>query len=81
MKISKVIYQDHYRLLVFFDNQQTVLLSMQEKLQTLRFSNLRQIAVFEAVETDGKGVQWPGGISMSISEILELAAGANKGRL
>jgi hypothetical protein len=54
---------------------------MQEKLQTLRFSNLRQIVVFEAGETDGKGVQWPGGISLSISEILELATGGNKGRI
>ncbi|HWR38338.1 MAG TPA: hypothetical protein VN611_02470 [Patescibacteria group bacterium] len=72
MKISKVVPMAHYRITVSFDNNQSVTLAMKEKLQTVRFSSLRNEQSFCAVQTDGKALHWPGGISMAVSEIIEL---------
>lgn len=74
MKIITVSPAAAYHVIIGFDNNHMVTLDMREKLQTLRFSNLRNEQTFRDVQTDGKALYWPGGISMSISEILELVA-------
>lgn len=74
MKIITVSPAADYHIAVCFDNNHMVTLDMREKLQTLRFSDLRSEQMFRGVQTDGKALYWSGGISMSISEILELVA-------
>ena len=74
MKIIKVVPADDYCITVFFDNNHSVTLDMKFKLNAVRFSGLRSKQVFCAAETDGKSLHWPGGISMAVSEILELVA-------
>ena len=74
MKIIKATPTDDYSITVCFDNSHSVTLDMKKKLQTVRFSGLDNEQTFRAVQTDGKSLHWPGGISMAVSEILELIA-------
>ncbi len=72
MKIFKVVSAADYCITICFDNNHSVTLDMKGKLQTARFSGLRNEQVFRAAQTDGKSVHWPGGTSMAVSEIIEL---------
>ena len=74
VKIAEVLFDEEYVVTVRFDNHHSVSLDMEQKLHTARFSELRDKHLFTAAKTDGKSVCWPGGISMSISEIMEMAA-------
>jgi hypothetical protein len=49
-----------------------VTIDMKKKLHTARFSELRNKQVFNEARTDGHSVNWPGGISIAISEIMEM---------
>lgn len=74
MEIIKAVPADDYCITVCFDNSHSATLDMKKKLQTIRFSGLRNEQTFRAVQTDGKALQWPDGTSMSVNEIVELAA-------
>lgn len=71
-KIIEVILGENYLVTVRFDSNHSVTINMKEKLHTARFSELRDKQVFNAAKTDGKSVHWPGGISLAISEIIEI---------
>ena len=71
-KITEVILSANYLVTVRFDNNQSVNIDMREKLYTVRFSELRNEQVFNAARTDGKSIHWPGGLSIAISEIMEI---------
>lgn len=71
-KIIEVICEADYTLTVRFDNSHSVTIDMKKKLNTARFSELRNEQVFNAAKTDGKSIHWPGGISIAISEIVEI---------
>jgi len=72
MKISNVIPTNEYCIIVQFDNQHSITLDLKGKLHTARFSGLRSESVFAAAKTDGKSILWPGGVSIAISEMLEI---------
>lgn len=72
-KIKEVILGTDYQVIVFFDNHHSVSIDMNAKLHTARFSELRNKQVFNAAKTDGKSIHWPGGLSIAISEIMEIA--------
>ncbi len=74
MKIIKAMPADNYCVTICFDNKQSVTLDMKGKLNAIRFSGLRSESVFRAAQTDGKSLHWPGGISMAVSEIIELVS-------
>jgi hypothetical protein len=71
-KIAEVITGQNYLVTIRFDNSHSVTIDMQKKLLTARFSDLRNERVFTAARTDGKAVHWPGEISISVSEIMEI---------
>jgi len=71
-KITHVSLGEDYLLTVHFDNSHSVTIDMKKKLHTARFSELRALELFQAVKTDGKSVLWPGGISIAISELMEI---------
>lgn len=71
-KIKEVVLGTDYLVTVRFDNNHSVTIDMNTKLHTARFSELRNRQVFEAARTDGKSIQWPGGISIAISEMMEI---------
>jgi hypothetical protein len=72
MKIVKVAPAADYCITIRFDNNHSVTLDMKGKLNTARFSGLRSEQAFRAAQTDGKSLHWPGGVSMAVSEIIEL---------
>lgn len=71
-KIKEVALGADYQVTVHFDNNHSVTIDMSTKLHTARFSELRNRQVFNAAKTDGKSIHWPGGISIAISEIMEI---------
>ncbi|MDR3590804.1 MAG: DUF2442 domain-containing protein [Negativicutes bacterium] len=71
-KITAVSTDQNYLVTVCFDNNHSVTIDMKKKLHTARFSELRNEPVFAAAKTDGKSIHWPGGISISIGEIMEI---------
>lgn len=73
-KITGVTAGDGYLLTVRLDNNSTVTVDLKKKLFTARFSDLRDRRVFAAARTDGKAVHWPGGLSLAVGELMEIAA-------
>jgi len=73
-KITEMILDADYRVTVRFDNNHSVTIDMKNKLHTARFSELRNGSVFNAAKTDGKAIHWPGGISITIHEIMEIVS-------
>jgi len=71
-KIAEVKACGDYLVIINFENGHSVTIDMKKKLHTIRFSELRDEQVFNAAKTDGKSVHWPGGISITISEIMEI---------
>jgi hypothetical protein len=72
-KITEVIATVDYQVTINFDNNESLVLDMKGKLHTARFSDLKDATRFTAAKTDGRSISWPGGISLSISELLEIA--------
>lgn len=73
VKIISVIPGESYFLTIRLDNNNSVTLDMEKKLLSVRFSELRDEVVFQSAKTDGKLVYWPGGLSIDIKEIMEIA--------
>lgn len=73
-KITGVTAGDDYLLTVRLDNGSALTVDLKKKLLTVRFSDLRDKQVFTAARTDGKVIYWPGGLSLTIGELVELVA-------
>lgn len=71
-KIAAVIAVADDRIMISFDNNESLLLDMKRKLLTVRFSDLKDVTRFRAVKTDGRSIFWPGDVSISISELMEM---------
>ena len=72
-KISDVEAKRGYRLLVELDSGRIIYLNMTDKIETVRFHDLKNEMIFEQVETDGYALYWDfGRITMSLSEIYEM---------
>jgi len=74
VKIKTVIPGDNYLLTICLENGSSVTIDLKRKLFTVRFAELRDKEVFRAAATDGETVYWPGGLSLDLSEIMEIAA-------
>ena len=74
LKIAEVRAHDHYLVTVRFANHHSIILDMQEKIKTARFSNLCDYALFYQATTDGRAILWPNGTSIATNEIVELLA-------
>lgn len=73
-RIAGITAGDNYLLTVRLESGGTVTVDLQRKLFTARFSELRDRQVFAAARSDGKAVHWPGGLSLAVGELLEIAA-------
>ncbi len=72
LRIKSLSLDDNYRLFVGIDDNRSIVINMKKKLHTARFSELRDLKTFLAGNSNGKSIHWPGGISLEISEILEM---------
>lgn len=72
-KIKDVETRKGYRLLVELDNGNVIFLNMADKIDTVRFFDLKNEVLFEQVETDGYALYWDfGRIMISLTEIFEM---------
>lgn len=61
------------RLLVELDGGRMFLLNMTDKIETMRFNDLKDEFLFMGATTDGDSILWDNGrISLSLSEIFEM---------
>lgn len=61
------------RLLVEIDSARTILINMTDKIETMRFNDLKDEFLFMSATTDGDSIIWDNGrISLSISEIFDM---------
>lgn len=72
-KIRDVEPKYGYRLLIELDTGRIIYLNMSDKIETVRFHDLKNVEIFNQVETDGFALYWDfGRISISLSEINEM---------
>lgn len=72
-KIRDVEPKYGYRLLIELDTGRIIYLNMSDKIETVRFHDLKNVEFFNQVETDGFALYWDfGRISISLSEINEM---------
>lgn len=61
------------RILVELDTGRVFLINMTDKIQTMRFNDLKDEFLFTGATTDGDSVLWDDGrISLSLSEIYDM---------
>lgn len=72
-KIKAVEPMDGYRLEIGFNNGNTVILDLTDKVQTTRFRQLLETKFFRQIKTDGDRVYWNELTEMSVTELFELA--------
>ena len=72
-QIKAVMPMDDFRLEVVLDNGSSVILNMENRLQTVRFGMLSDKEFFRTVTTDGTCVHWGNKIEISAIEVFELA--------
>lgn len=73
LRISKVRASEQYRLEVFLDNDTTIILNMQVRLNNIRFMALKDPSFFAHVTTDGQYVRWGDQVEISLNEVFHLA--------
>lgn len=74
-KIRDVEAKYGYRLLIELDSGNVIYLNLSDKVETVRFYDLRDTELFNEVETDGYSVYWDyGRIAISLSEIFEMTS-------
>lgn len=72
-RIKDVVPKDDYLLEVHLDNGSSLILNMESRLQTLRFSLLTDKEFFKKVTFDGICIFWDDKIEISISEAFMIA--------
>lgn len=72
-KIRDVEAKYGYRLLIELDNGNVIYLNLADKVETVRFYDLKDVKLFDEVETDGYSIYWDyKRIVISLSEIFEI---------
>lgn len=72
-KIRDVEPKYGYRLLVELESGSVIYLNMSEKLETMRFNELKDEFLFQDAYTDGDSIIWAHGrITLSLSEIYAM---------
>lgn len=62
-----------YRILVELESGSVIYLNMTEKLETMRFNELKDEFLFQDVYTDGDSIIWANGrITLSLSEVFAM---------
>ncbi len=72
-RIREVEPKYGYRLLVELESGSVIYLNMTEKLETMRFNELKDEFLFQDAYTDGDSIIWANGrITLSLSEIFAM---------
>jgi len=71
-KIKNVEARDNYCLYVQLENDSSLILNLEKRIQTIRFGLLEDKGFFKTARTDGFYVRWGDQIEISINEIFLL---------
>lgn len=71
--IKSVIPKEDYKIEVTLVNGSSIILNMQDRLNTVRFGLLADKEFFKCVATDGSFIRWGNKIDISVTEIFQLA--------
>lgn len=72
-RIQMVTPKDHYCLEVLLENGSSVVLNLENRLQTIRFGILSDKELFSHVTTDGTYIRWGKNVEISVNEVFQLA--------
>lgn len=72
-QIKSVVPKEDYKLEVFLDNGSSITLSLESRLQTVRFGMLADKEFFKQATTDGSYIRWDNKIEISVNEVFQLA--------
>ena len=72
-RITSVMPKDNYKLEVFLDNDSSITLNLQTRLETVRFGMLADKEFFKQAATDGCCIRWDDKIEISLTEVFQLA--------
>ncbi len=72
-QITSVMPKENYKLEVFLDNESSITLNLQTRLETVRFGMLSDIEFFKRATTDGCCIRWGDNIEISLTEVFQLA--------
>jgi hypothetical protein len=70
-RIKTVIPEGDYRLRVFMENDETILLDFKDRLKTARFGILADPDFFKKATTNGIVISWQGKLELSMTEVLQ----------
>jgi hypothetical protein len=73
LRITDVNPLEGYQLKVCFNNGSALILNLENKINTLRFRQLRDQELFKKVSTDDYCIYWNEFIQISINEAFEIA--------
>ncbi len=73
LHIIKVNAREQYRLEVLLNNDNTIILNMAARLNSIRFSVLKDQSFFKSATTDGQYIRWGKQVEISLSEVFHLA--------
>jgi len=73
LHIIKVNAKEQYRLEVLLNNENIIILNMAARLNSIRFSVLKDQSFFNSVTTDGQYIRWEKQVEISLSEVFHLA--------
>lgn len=71
-KITGLLPQENYRIEVLLDNGSSVTLNLESRLETVRFGQLSDKALFQRVVTDGDYIRWDDKVEVSVNELFQL---------
>lgn len=72
-RITSVMPKEHYKLDVILDNESSITLNLESRLQTVRFVMLADKEFFGRASTDGCCIRWDDQIEISLTEVFQLA--------
>ena len=72
-RIESVVPQDGYKLNIILENGSSIVLNLEDRLDTVRFKLLADKVFFESVTTDGNYLRWDNKIEIAINEVFQLA--------
>ena len=70
--IKSIVPLNDWRLFVEMETGSVIVVDMSRKLDTARYGDLRNVALFRSVTTDGDVISWGNGrITITVRELME----------
>ena len=71
--IKEIVPKENYCIEVHLENGSQIILNLENRLKTVRFSTLSDKAFFNKATTDGSYIRWDNKVEISVNEVFQLA--------